>query len=149
MTSATYWLLDGVADSFNPLLAVIGLTAPFLRRPRALLSTIVFYSSAGAAIGFVYVLRAFDIHHQIWGRFALDFSTHSAFAASLVVSLSAFNRRWVGPLVVLTVLYFCLQLMMRYHSVADIISSASVAGAAALLLHLIAVRTFRMQVNVS
>lgn len=149
MTFATLRLLDGLADSFNPLLAVMGLAAPFLRRPRALMSTLVFYLSAAAAIGFVYVIRAVDIDHQIWGRFALDFSTHSAFAASLVASLSAYNRRWIGPLLVLITLYFCLQLVMRYHSVADIISSASVAGVAALFLNFVAVSTFRTRVNAS
>lgn len=145
--SAAVRLLDAVADSFNPLLAVLALAAPFLRRARTLKTTIVFYVSAGAAIGFVYFVRAVDLQYQVWARFGIDYSTHSAFAASLVASLSAFHRRWMRPLLVVTALYFVLQLVMRYHTVADILTSACVAAAAAAVLHRIAVVTFGMQTN--
>jgi hypothetical protein len=89
VTPATFRLLDGVADSINPLLAVMGLAAPFLRRPRALRTAIAFYLSAGAAMGFVYAIRAVDIDHQIWARFGLDFSTHSAFAGVQTTAANA------------------------------------------------------------
>lgn len=140
MTPATYKLLDTVADSFNPLLALLAIAVPFLRKPRSLRATLAFYLSAGIAIGVVYVVRFIDERQQIWSSFRLDYSTHSAFAASLVVSISTFLRRAWIPLSVSLVLYFCLELFMRYHGVLDILTSASLAAVVALLSHMALVR---------
>jgi hypothetical protein len=143
VTPATYRILDAVADSFNPLLALVALAIPLLQKPRNLRATIAYYVSAGAAIGFVYLVRAIDNHYQLWPSLGLDYSTHSAFAASLVVSIGAAYRRWLAPLACATIAYFALELFMRYHGLADILSSASLACVAALLVHLAAMRAFR------
>ncbi len=135
MSHSTFRFLDGIADSFNPLLAVVALALPFVRRPRRLRSTIAYYLSAGLAIGIVYLVRAVDLRAGIWVSAGLDYSTHSAFAASAATSMAAYHRRWVGPLLLLITLYFCLELIMRYHGVLDILSSASLAAAVAVLLH--------------
>jgi uncharacterized membrane protein len=146
MTAATYRFLDAVADSFNPLLAIVALALPFVRHPRALRSTIAYYLSAGAAIGVVYLIRAIDSRYQIWAAQGLDYSTHSAFAASLVTSMGAFRRRWLAPLVLAAVLYFSLELVMRYHGVLDILTSASPAVTTALLFHLALARVAQPRV---
>jgi hypothetical protein len=143
VTATTYRILDTIADSFDPLLAVIALACPFLRKQRVLRPAILYYLSAGAAIGFVYLVRAIDSRQQIWGSFGLDFSSHSAFAASLAISIGAFNRRWAAPVAVAVALYFCLELVMRYHGPLDILSSATAAALAALLLHAVTVRVSR------
>lgn len=143
MTPSTYRFLDTIADSFNPLLAIVALVCPIFRRPRTLRPIVAYCLATGAAIGIVYLARAIDDHHRLWATLGLDYSTHSAFAASLVVSMSAFNRRWLVPLVVAVVLYFSLELVMRYHSVLDIVSSATLAAMAALLLHAATVRATR------
>ena len=143
MTPSTYRILDTIADSFNPLLAIVALVYPFLRRPRTLRPIIAYCLSAGAAIGFVYLVRATDDHYRLWASLGLDYSTHSAFAASLVASMSAFNRRWTVPLAVAIVLYFSLELVMRYHAILDIVSSAALAATVALLLHAAASRAMR------
>jgi hypothetical protein len=140
LTAATYGVLDAVADSFDPLLAIVALATPFLRKPRTLRSTICYYLSAAAALAFVYLVRAVNNHQHIWASLGIRFSTHSAFAASLVVSIGAFNRRWFAPLAMAAVLYFSLELVMRYHGILDIVSSAVLAALAALLLHLAAAR---------
>jgi len=140
MTPSTYRFLDAIADSFNPLLAIIALACPFLRRPRTLRATIAYYLSTGAAIGIVYLVQAIDNRYRLWPSLGLDYSTHSAFAASLVASMGAFNRRWLVPLLVAVVLYFSLELVMRYHGVLDIVSSSALAAVVALLLHAVAVR---------
>ncbi len=142
MTATTYRILDAVADSFNPLLALLALTIPFLHKPRNLRTTIAYYISAGAAIGFVYLVRAIDNHYQLWPSLGLDYSTHSAFAASLAVSIAAFKQRWLTPLALAALAYFALELFMRYHGIADILSSASLAAVAALLIHLAVMRAF-------
>ena len=133
-------MLDRVADAFNPLLTLLALAAPFLRRPRTWRAAIVYYLSAGAAISFVYLIRALDLELRIWPRFGLDFSTHSAFAASLATSLALFRRRWTIPLLVAIALYFGLELFMRYHGIADIVTSALIASAAAFLVNLFVVK---------
>jgi hypothetical protein len=142
MTPATYRILDSVADSFNPFLALVALAVPLLK-PRNLRRTIAFYISAGAAIGFVYLVRAIDDHYHLWSSLGLDYSTHSAFAASLVVSISAFKQRWLLPLTLVALAYFALELFMRYHGVADIVSSASLAAVGALLVLVVVMRTFQ------
>jgi hypothetical protein len=149
VTATTYRILDAVADSFNPLLALVALAIPLLRKPRNLRATIAYYVSAGVAIGFVYLVRAIDNHYKLWPSLGLDYSTHSAFTASLVVSIGALHRRWLAPLACAAIGYFALELLMRYHGLADILTSAGVAGVAALLIHLAAMRAFRVRVQSS
>ena len=126
--------LGAIANSFNPLLAVLALAVPFLRRPRTVRSTVAYYLSTGAAIGVVYLVRFIDSRNQIWGSFGLDYSTHSAFAASLAASIGAFDRRWAVPLALAVLLYFALEIFMRYHGILDILSSAVPAAVVAILL---------------
>jgi hypothetical protein len=140
VTPSTYRFLDAIADSFNPLLAVVAIAAPLVRGPRTSRTTAAFYISTGAAIAIVYLVRAVDARQQIWASVGIDFSTHSAFAASLAASIGAFRRRLITPLTLLVAAYFCLQMIMRYHGLLDILSSASLAAGAALLLHLASVR---------
>jgi hypothetical protein len=149
VTPATYRILDAVADSFNPLLAFVALAIPLLHKPRNLRATIAYYVSTGAAIGFVYLVRALDDRYLLWTSLGLDYSTHSAFAASLVVSIGAVYRRWLAPLVCAAIAYFSLELVMRYHGLADILSSATLAAVAALLIDLAAMRAFNPRVQPS
>ncbi|HEX3577249.1 MAG TPA: hypothetical protein VHY33_01695 [Thermoanaerobaculia bacterium] len=107
-----------------------------MSRPRTLRSTIAYYVATGMAIGFVYLVRAIDDHNQFWASRGLDYSTHSAFAASLAMSIAAFQRRWTVPLAVAVVLYFALEIFMRYHGLVDILSSAIPAAIVAFLLGL-------------
>jgi hypothetical protein len=102
----THSVLGLIANSFNPSLAIVALVVPFVRKPRSLRSTIAYYLSAGVAIGLVYLVRAIDDRYALWASRGLDYSTHSAFAASLATSIATFHRRWIAPLVVATVLYF-------------------------------------------
>jgi len=132
--------LGVLADSFNPLLAIIALAIPFLRRPRSVRATIAYYLSTGAVIGIVYLVRFIDSRNQIWASFGLDYSTHSAFAASLAASIGAFDRRWAVPLALAVLLYFALEIFMRYHGILDILSSAAPAAIVAFLLQMIAPR---------
>jgi hypothetical protein len=132
VSPATYKILDGVADSFNPLLALLALIVP-VRKPRVLRESLRYYLAAGLALGFVYLLRAIDAHEQLWAAAGLDYSTHSAFAAALAVSMGTFKRRWAALLALAVLLYFSLELIMRYHSLLDILTSATLAGGAALL----------------
>ncbi|MBV8544413.1 MAG: hypothetical protein JO093_23530 [Acidobacteria bacterium] len=136
----THKVLGAIANSFNPIVAILALAVPFARRPRTLRSTIAYYLAAGIAIGLVYVVRAIDDRYGLWASRGLDYSTHSAFAASLAASIAAFHRRWAAPLVGATVLYFALEMFMRYHGVLDILSSAVPAAMAAAVLLIASLR---------
>jgi hypothetical protein len=149
VTPATYRILDAVADSFNPLLALVALAIPFLHKPRNLRAAIAYYVSTGVAIGFVYLVRAIDDRYQLWPSLGLDYSTHSAFAASLIVSIGAFYRRWIAPLVIAALAYFALELVMRYHGLTDILSSASLAIVAAMWIHFAVMRALQPNVQPS
>ncbi|HEV7486759.1 MAG TPA: hypothetical protein VGQ65_13870 [Thermoanaerobaculia bacterium] len=136
----THSVLGAIANSFNPLLAILALAVPFLRKPLTVRSTIAYYLSVGVAIGLVYVVRAVDDRSHLWASRGLDYSTHSAFAASLATSIAAFHRRWAVPLVLATVLYFALEIFMRYHGVVDILSSAVPAAIVAAVLLIASLR---------
>ncbi|HEV7426777.1 MAG TPA: hypothetical protein VGQ46_10450 [Thermoanaerobaculia bacterium] len=51
-------VLGAIANSFNPILAILALAVPFVRKPRTLRSTTAYYLAAGMAIGLVYIVRA-------------------------------------------------------------------------------------------
>jgi hypothetical protein len=68
----THSVLGAIANSFNPILAILALVIPFLRKPRTLRSTIAYYASAGLAIGLVYLVRAGDYRYQLWASLGLD-----------------------------------------------------------------------------
>jgi hypothetical protein len=54
--------------------------------------------------------------------------------------MSAFHRRWLVPLAALVAAYFSFQLLLGYHGLLDILSSAVLAAAASLLFHFAATR---------
>lgn len=105
--------------------------------------------STGVAIGFVYLVRAVDNYYLLWPSLGLDYSAHSAFAASLVVSIGAFKRRWLAPLSLAALAYFALELFMRYHGIADILSSSILAAASAMLIHFAVMRASQANVQPS
>ena len=140
MRPAVYEALDAVADSFDPLLALLALAAPLFRKPRALRRAIAYYLCGGAAVAMVYVIRAVDGRYGLWHAAGLDYSTHTAFAATVATSLGWFHRRWAGAVTAAVALYLGLVLVMRYHGILDVVSSSLLAAATAAALHFAADR---------
>jgi hypothetical protein len=65
----------------------------------------------------------------------LDFSTHTAVAVALVVSLCAIKpSTWFGWVAVLFG-YFALMLYQRYHTVADIVTTAAIITPPLIIFH--------------
>lgn len=128
MNPATAKILDFVADSFNPLLVLLALIAPRLAGNRSRRQVLDHYAATGVGVGLVYLVKALDGWLRIWAAFGLDFSTHSAVAASLVVSLAVFRRGWLAPLAIALALYYALELVMGYHGVPDILSAGTLAA---------------------
>lgn len=121
--------LDLIADTYVPLLAITWLAltlTPLLSRHWRL-------CAARAALGLAtliaaYGLMAIDAALQLWPRFGLDYSTHTAVALALVVTITAASRRIGLVAAALFSLYVPLMLYQRYHSFADIATTALAVG---------------------
>ena len=144
MTPQLHQALDWVADSIDPLLALVALAAPAFHRPLIARRIIVYYVCGGIAVAMVYVIRALDARYQVWAAAGLDFSTHTAFAASIGTSLVWLYRRWLLPVAMALTLNFSLILILRYHSILDVVSSAPLAASIAALLHVAGARGARI-----
>lgn len=130
VTPSSYPLLDTLADSVNPVLALLAIVVSILEWRRSSWRTGAACAIA-AALGLlgIYAVRSLDAERSIWRAIGGSYSTHAAFATSVVVSLSLWRPRWRVVLVALLVAYFALIVILAYHSVADVLT-ASVAACA-------------------
>jgi len=123
-----YQLFDAVADSVNPLLA---LTAIFfaVREWRSASPRVALLFAAATALGLagIYAVQALDDHAAIWRRWGGDYSTHAAFATSVIVSLIAWWPRRRLVLIGVLAAYLVLVVLMGYHRIVDV-ATASGAG---------------------
>ena len=125
-------LLDAIADAINPSLLVLALVGPWIqtRKPPWVLWGRTFLSLA-----VVYAIQFADHQFMLWPRLGLDYSTHTAFAVAVIVSLGAFDKRWFVVLLPVLVVYAGLMMYLGYHSLADILTAALVIGPATWLIH--------------
>lgn len=124
-----YETLDVIADAYTPLLALgcIGfLLQPLAKLHLRLLVTRMARIFAGALVA--YGLMFLDHWLQPWPAMGLDYSTHTAVALVLVMFLSTHSRqtRWVWPASLVG--YALLMMYQRYHTLADIVTTAIVVG---------------------
>ena len=141
----SYATLDAIADAYTPLLALACL-AILLRPLRALQWRVLGLRMTSLAAGALvaYGLMFLDNWLAIWPMAQLDYSTHTAVALVLVIFLS---RSWPASRLwcwVSLCAYGLLMLFQRYHSVADILTTAVVVAVmylrADLLIHRVARR---------
>lgn len=132
-----YETLDKIADAYVPLLAVAflgGITGLALNKPnerQVLLRVFLFF------VGLLlvsYGLMSLDNALGIWPAAGLDYSTHTAVALTLVLSLCVLARQFWKPLASSFVLYALLMLYQKYHTVLDILSTMVPILLAALTL---------------
>ncbi|MCX9157410.1 hypothetical protein OPU71_14880 [Niveibacterium sp. 24ML] len=120
-----YETLDTLADAYTPLLALLWLALilhPLLARQWR---TAVLRSALGiSCLAVCYGLMFADRVLALWPAIGLDYSTHSAVAIAFVAILCTLLPRqrlaWIASLLA----YFLLMLYQRYHTVADILSTA-------------------------
>jgi membrane-associated phospholipid phosphatase len=122
--------LDFIADSVNPLLALLAIVLVVRRRSLA--------CAAATALGVaaIYAVQALDGRYAIWSTFGGDYSTHTAFATSLVFSMAWWVPRLRIPLAVVWVAYMVLIVAMGYHGVSDVVTAAIVGVAVTAPWHL-------------
>lgn len=128
-----YEALDTIADTINPLLALCALILPWVLRPAITIGK--YYLALFLSIGFVYLVMILDNATGVLPTIGFDYSTHSAFAASVGVSLGVLRRPLWGVVALLFTLYGGLMLYQAYHSLSEIVISGVLAGTVTLILH--------------
>jgi TRAP-type uncharacterized transport system fused permease subunit len=119
--------LDAIADAVDPLLLLLTLALPVLASPRlSWWQRIWFYLAAGIGIGNVYLWRWLDEIYRLWPSVGLDYSTHTALAVTLIVSLAELRRRWLCWLLPLLFAYAILMRYLNYHSFMDVFTTTAV-----------------------
>ncbi len=129
--------LDKIADSYIPFLAIaflVGVGGRAILHPgeRQFLGQvfIFFIGLLCVAYGTMFVDNA--VH--VWSSFNLDYSTHTAVSLALVLSLCALARKFWKTFIVSLLIYVLLMLYQKYHTFADIASTAPVIVFSAFLL---------------
>lgn len=121
----TYENLDRIADAFVPAQGVVALLLIAVQLP------VRRFRVAGClfvlfALGLVltYGMMFADNRFGFWPAFGLDYSTHAAVALMLTSVLVAALRRFAWLWLGLVLGYLGLCLYQRYHTVADIVTTA-------------------------
>jgi len=132
-SSSWYPLLDTLADSVNPLLAFFAIVIA-LREWRRSSPTIAAVCLGAAMLGLlgIYAVQFLDATFSLWRDRGGDYSTHAAFATSVVVSLAFWCPRRRVLLVLLLAAYLLLIVIMGYHRPVDVLTSSVVACAVTL-----------------
>ena len=120
--TAPFKILDFLADSIIPLLAIILLV---LLVRATLQKEIDWRRWAGLALGIatVYILKTIDKRLGIWPGFGSDYSTHTALFTAVVVPLIYLRSKWMPALVGVFVAYAALMIMLGFHTIVDIVST--------------------------
>lgn len=126
-SSTSYLLLDTLADSVNPLLAFLAILIALRESRDSSRRGFAFTVATGLALAGIYAVRflnaAFSVSQQWGGRY----STHSAFATSVVISSAFWCLRRRYALLAVLGAYLILVVIMGYHSVTDVLISSAVA----------------------
>ena len=132
-SSNWYPLLDTLADSVNPILAFFAIVIA-LREWRRSSPTVAMVCLGSAALGLlgIYAVRFLDATVSLWRDWGGDYSTHAAFATSVVMSLAFWCPRRRVLLVLLLAAYLLLMVVMGYHRPVDVLTSSVVACAVTL-----------------
>ncbi|WP_374402986.1 hypothetical protein [Niveibacterium sp.] len=122
-----YETLDAIADAYTPLLGGLWLLLAVSPLPRGQWRLAALRIALGLTTLVVcYGLMFADKALGIWPALGLDYSTHSAVAIAAVGILGTLLPRlrptWIASLLA----YFALMLYQRYHSLADIATTAAV-----------------------
>lgn len=122
--------LEVLADLYNPTLfaSAIAFTFWYSRSKTQKTRAAIFYLfELTLYLVLVYGLQYIDNRIDLWPRFNLDYSTHSAFAVAMIWPLWRHQSclwRWLWP--VSFGLYAALMIYMGYHTLEDIISTSAV-----------------------
>lgn len=124
----TYEILDAIADAYIPLLFFGYLVFAVIYWKRGDRRA---WAKGLAGIIIAYALMFTDNEFQIWKRVGLDYSTHSA-VSWVLIAFHLHKRRWNSAVAIglaaSLALYYALEVYQRYHTAADIMSTAVIVG---------------------
>lgn len=136
-----YSVLDAIADAINPLLALTAIIVIALdvraRRWSGLLTSAL---PTALGVASIYVVWYADRQLRLWQTYQADYSTHTAFATTLTLSLLILRPGWRTLLLGVWAGYLALIVVNRYHTLADVAVAALVAVIVTLPWHLAARR---------
>lgn len=115
-------ILDGIADATNILLLVWLLVALVMAMRQGSGGARAWLASA-LSIAVVYIVKAIDGKLDLWERLGADYSTHSALAAALVVSLCFLDRTRRKLTLGILAVYELLIVLLGFHSILDIVTT--------------------------
>ncbi|WP_298772686.1 hypothetical protein [uncultured Shewanella sp.] len=121
----TYQEWDFIADTYIPLLGVyFVISVVKISRNRGWINVKQSIVGIIVSIGFIYGLMWLDDTMNIWPRFGLDYSTHTALA---LVFMVYFSRQSTTKFILATssmLLYCLLMVYQQYHSIMDILTTS-------------------------
>ena len=125
------------AETVLPALGLLALVLPATEwRAGRLKFPEFFWACAFISIALVYILRYFCHPAGHWIRPGMNYSTHTALAVSLAVTLSLCRLRLFPAVAVVVGAYLWVITYLRYHTPADEISTAAVILPLSLVCHL-------------
>ena len=137
-------LLDLLADSVNPALAIAAIVAAvFEWREHGRRDALTYVAATAPSIAAIYAVMFLDRRFALWHRYGADYSTHTAFATALVASMFIWRARWRPAVIVVWLAYLALILTVGYHTLGDILTAAAVGLAMTLPWQLAARRSKR------
>lgn len=123
-------LAHGVADALAPLLVLLALLNPAIRPPLGDRPVVRRYLAATAlGVAGIYLVALVDFALGLWSRAGLDYSTHTAFATTLAISIWRSRPGWIWTLGAVLLLNAALILALGFHSIGDVMTSTLVAAA--------------------
>jgi hypothetical protein len=131
----TYEQLDTIADAVNPALLVLSILIPLLTRSEYRGGKIRFFLSSFLSLAAMFAIGWVDSTMGIWPAKGLDYSTHTGLATVYVIGISLWKRALIVPCAVVFLSYVALMIYQRYHTLADIATTAIVIVPIALTIH--------------
>ncbi len=126
MSQSLSHVLANVADTYTPILLITAVIDVVLRWRAG--SHFHGFRLLGVAV-VVYGWMFADKYFQLWAQVGLDYSTHTAAAFALVVSISINKSIFTKILLGLSLLiYGCLMFVLSYHSWSDMFITAVIVG---------------------
>jgi len=139
---STRQALHLLADVLDPLLALLALLHPAMRPPLGDRRTLrLYFLAAALGLAGVYAVAGADSAFSIWDRFGLNYSTHTAFAVSLALSIGLARPRWGWALGMGIIAYSILIVLLGFHGPADVMTSGLVAALVTVPWQLTTART--------
>lgn len=128
--------MDFVADSVNPALAIAAVAVAVRQWRDSRRNAVRFAVATLLGLAGIYAVMAMDAKLALFAPRGGDYSTHSAFAASVAISIAIWRRRWAIAVLTVLLAYLILIVVMRYHSAADVAIAAIIGFAVTVPWHL-------------